>query len=37
MVSTKCIDPLVLESWFQILHATINGKIVFLWILIFVV
>jgi len=37
VVSTKCIDPYVLNSWFQTLQTTINGKIIFRWILIFVV
>ena len=36
-VSTKCIDPWVLNSWFPTLQATINGKIVFRWIFIFMV
>jgi len=37
MVSTKCIDPWVLELWFHTLQTTINGKIVFRWIFILVV
>jgi hypothetical protein len=37
VVSTKCIDPWVLDFMVSTIHATINGEIVFRWILIFVV
>jgi hypothetical protein len=37
MVSKECSDSWVLEFVFQTLQATGDGKIVFRWILIFVV